>query len=67
MVSVFDNSDAPTNAAMVDYVISLFNNGIPGVGYSETMEEYLKKPSTGLVSNPYYSYTNITLVKYYSV
>jgi hypothetical protein len=64
MVSVFDNSDAPTNAVMVDYVTRLFANDIPGAGYKETMIEYLKKPSTGLVSNPYYSYTNITLVKY---
>jgi hypothetical protein len=61
MISVYDNSDPPTVASLTSYIKGLFNNDIPGVAYTETMIEYLKKPSTGLTNNPYWNYTSITL------
>jgi hypothetical protein len=61
MISIYDNSDPPTVANITSYIKGLFSNAIPGAGYTETMMQYLKKPSTGLTTNPYWNYTSITL------
>jgi hypothetical protein len=61
IISVYDNSSPPTQANISSYVQGLFNGGIPGVYYTETMRDYLLKPSTGLAMNPYWHYTNITI------
>jgi hypothetical protein len=63
IISVYDNSSPPTQANISSYVQGLFNGGIPGVHYTETMREFLLKPSTGLTMNPFSNYTSITLIR----
>jgi hypothetical protein len=61
MISVYDNSPPPTVANITSFVHGLFKGNKPGLYNTETMMEYLKKPSTGLTSNPYWNSTSISV------